>query len=341
MQIGIIGANFKTTNIQLREKIEQACRVFFPRISPFEKKSYIPLFTCNRCEIYFSGGNLSKVHEFFLGLLRKEIQEEFEPYLYSFFGEDAFVHLAKVTAGLDSAILGESEIQGQVKRAYTDYANEHDLSSALHYLFQKSLQLGKYIRNQALFFPKVPSLSYEIDRLISALMPHRQPSIFFLGNSKINQNLIWFLRNRGIKKMALCSRFPINTDSTDMQQIIPLPWDAKKCWRQYDVVIAAARNASRAIAEFPQESLQTRVLFDLGIPRNISHTFAKNPQLHFYNLENIEKLFEKNHQRYLNNIQICESEIKRRIGRYAAMFQQKLLQLPEECLFRTRRDRGL
>ncbi|GAB4193755.1 MAG: glutamyl-tRNA reductase [Simkaniaceae bacterium] len=323
MRIGILGANFKTTNINLREKIDHACQKFFPQISWQRDKGYILLSTCNRCEIYFSGENLAEIHEVLLNLFRKEIQDEFEPFLYSYFGADAFFHLAKVTSGLDSAILGESEIQGQVKRAYLHYSKKFTLPSSLHFIFQKSLKIGKNIRSHSILFPKTPSLCNEIDRLASILLPKLSPSLFFLGNSKINQNLILFFQKKGIKQIALCSRHPISEKYLYNAQIKHIPWHRKDQWMQYDMVIAAARNANFVIEEPLTGNIQTKILFDLGVPRNIQASLEKNPFLHFFNLEHLEKFFEKNNQRYGNNIQLCEAEIKNTIIKYYTSFKLK------------------
>src|SRR5689334_5882365 len=137
MQIGLLGINHKLATIPLRESIAKA---FLKRFSMGRTVAQsVLLLTCNRAEIYFSGEDLASLHQDLLQTLREEVDEEFEQKCYSFFGRDSFLHLAHVTSGLDSAVLYETEIQGQVKCAYETAKMSSSLSKELHFLFQKCL----------------------------------------------------------------------------------------------------------------------------------------------------------------------------------------------------------
>ena len=108
------------------------------------------LSTCHRTEIYFSALNLAEAHSEILQVLRREIALAFEHELYSYFGFDCFLHLGYVVSGLDSVIIAESEIQRQVKVAYEEVQWYYPLPSCLHFLFQKSLKIGKEKRGNIL-----------------------------------------------------------------------------------------------------------------------------------------------------------------------------------------------
>src|SRR6185295_5000201 len=112
MTIGVFGINHKQADVTLREKLSNAFQRHFSINSPI--RNSVLIATCNRVELYFSGDDLAEIHQSIIALLRQEVSEEFEQKCYSFFGKDCFWHLAKVTAGLDSAIVAETEIQGQV-----------------------------------------------------------------------------------------------------------------------------------------------------------------------------------------------------------------------------------
>src|SRR5438132_1115680 len=119
MRVGILGTNFKTASLGVREALSLACQKKMPAFSEIVRKyACVILSTCNRVEIYFSAPDLAEAHSEILQVLKEEIQTPFEHQLYSYFGLDCFMHLAHVTAGLDSAIVAESEIQRQVKTSY-------------------------------------------------------------------------------------------------------------------------------------------------------------------------------------------------------------------------------
>ena len=115
----MLGINHKLADLKLRELLAKASqRRFGAGISTHGSHHFILLSTCNRTEIYFCSDDLAATHTYLLSILRNEVDEEFDQKLYSYFGRDCFHHLARVTAGLDSAIVAETEIQGQVKKAY-------------------------------------------------------------------------------------------------------------------------------------------------------------------------------------------------------------------------------
>ncbi len=136
MRVGLIGINHKLADLKLRELLAYACQKRFgPVFSTHENHSFVLLSTCNRTEVYFSSEDLTNTHNYLLSILRQEVKYEFEQKLYSFFGYDCFFHLSRVTAGLDSAIVAETEIQGQVKTAYDNAQEFSQLPSDLHFLF--------------------------------------------------------------------------------------------------------------------------------------------------------------------------------------------------------------
>src|SRR5690554_1094898 len=116
LSVGVLGVNHKTANLPLREAIARAVVNLKSIFLPLQ---IVILSTCNRTEIYFSAEDLTEGHSHLLSFLRKAIDVPFEQAFYSFFGMDCFFHLCRVAAGLDSAIFAESEIQRQVRVAYS------------------------------------------------------------------------------------------------------------------------------------------------------------------------------------------------------------------------------
>ena len=205
MQIGILGINHKSADLTLREKFAKACaRLFGTECSLYALFSWVLLSTCNRTEIYFQSEDPTDTHTYILNALRNEIREEFEHRIYTYFGSDCFFHLARVTAGVDSALIGESEIQGQVKRAYEDADR---LSPELHFLFQKALKIGKDIRSNAQFMQNALSIEEAVLNAIAEHLPAlTQPKILLVGLSEINYKILLRLRQQGIGTITLCNR---------------------------------------------------------------------------------------------------------------------------------------
>ena len=119
MRVAVLGINHKLADLSLRDAIAKAFRKKFS-YSHLYDFSFVTILTCNRIEIYFSSTDLAKSQSQIIELLRQEVDEEFEQKLYSFFGHHCFLHLTRVAAGLDSAIIGETAVQGQVKDCYEE-----------------------------------------------------------------------------------------------------------------------------------------------------------------------------------------------------------------------------
>ena len=141
-QVVVIGLSHKTAPVQLRERFSVSPSKLPETLSAFTRatglSSCVLLSTCNRTELYTllssMDGELSRVKQF-LAEYHEIGMSEFERSLYVMSGEKGIEHLFKVASGLDSLVLGESEITGQVKQAYQVAHEEKRLEKALHLLF--------------------------------------------------------------------------------------------------------------------------------------------------------------------------------------------------------------
>lgn len=133
------------------------------------------LHTCQRVEIYAD----QRLHSHLLGLPLLEAAEPLQ-------GADVLRHLIRVTAGWRSVVEGESEIQGQVKRAYLQASQAHTLPASLHYLFQKSLRAGKILRHRLGGSPE------RFEEQVIEFLRHQRSSlpIGFVGASALNARIL-------------------------------------------------------------------------------------------------------------------------------------------------------
>ncbi len=326
MKIGVLGINYKTAELSVRESVSKACRIKLSRDSEMtESLRAILLSTCNRCEIYFSSDSLADAHSVLLNLLRGEIATAFEHNLYSLFGFDCFIHLARVTSGLDSAIIAESEIQRQVKTAYEQTLLHYALPSCMHFLFQKSLKLGKQIRStfslsqNQVTIPKILfQISEQFFRKLSDL------PVLFIGNSEINRKVIAFFHHKGVRKMALCTRSLISAkEISEKEGLTLVPWDKISSWQEYPLVICGS-NAPPYIVDNPLgNAIQTRLIFDLSVPRNVNPLLSRNPQLVLLNMQQLSAMIESKQEKNLLEIHRSETLILESVQRYHNAFGQR------------------
>ncbi len=315
MLVGVLGINHKSGPFGLRESLARTTARQLSGASSFaEKISLVVLNTCGRTEFYFSSDNLVEAHSMLIHMLEQELDEPFEHALYTYFGAECFSHLAKVAAGLDSTILFETEIQRQVKTAYSSAATQLSLRPEIHFLFQKSLKLSKEMRRQLPSPVKTfPSIIKEVVGYL--LGSWKNLRVLFVGNSEINRQVIAKLQQRNEAILTLCTRSPhaVEDRSMDVQ-----PWSQLAMWPNYDVVIAGTNNASYLIKPVKQK-ICTKVLIDLGVPRNVDPCLAKHPHLTFFHVEQLSALLKQKADEHKIHVKRAEQKIGERVAQYIQM----------------------
>lgn len=329
MQSGVVGINHKLADLKLREKLAQICEEKLEALRFFchGRHAFVQLSTCNRTEIYFSSDDLALAHSDLLNLLSPAKEEgEFDQKLYSYFGIDCFTHLAKVTAGLDSAIIGETEIQNQVKLAY-EKAASFGLPHDLHFLFQKGLGIAKKVRTDLQLGRGMPNLEHAIFQtgrhfFNSSLLP----KILFIGASDINLKVLCFLQSKGLTDLTLCNRSEIQEKK---RSLIPgvkvVKWEELNRWSQFDWVILATKAPSYLIhfCDIEEKNNSRKLIMDLSVPRNVNPKLGMHPQVTLMNIDQINRLLKIRHRRMLSDLITAEERIKSAAKDQVARFSLK------------------
>ncbi|MCB1109423.1 MAG: glutamyl-tRNA reductase [Chlamydiia bacterium] len=312
MQVGVVGISHKSSSLSLREKLARAFQKEFR-----ETPRTILLSTCNRTELYFCAQSLADKQIEILAHLREHVTASFEHALYSYFRQDCFQHLGKVISGIDSAILGESDIQRQVKLAYEEARKRGNLSHELHYLFQKGLKIGKEMRTSFLLTKQGIPLPFAVASILEGnrkILKHCR--VLFVGNSSINRTLMGFFKQKGCTQMTLCTRMT----EGDFPVVDITHWNGLEEWNHYDVVVCGT-NHDRFVIDHAQQDVEETLLFDLSVPRNINPMLARHPNLKLYNIDQIGELARKKKDE--KEILLCENVIEKAVERQMELFKER------------------
>ena len=298
LPLGVIGISHKTASLKQREQFAGVCERRF-RPGPFTQGEHpsVLLSTCNRVEWYFRSPDQAVTHSYFLNVLREEGLEDLEPYLHCYFGQECFEHLARVTAGLDSAIVGETEIQGQVKTAY-ELATQcyQQLPKELHFAFQKSLKIGKDLRSSFLPQDGAPALEQAIYKLGHQHFDFHKAKVLFVGASEINKKVLGFLKGKHLSSITLCNRsLDSGRETAEKYGIDLLPWEEKEQWVNFDCIIVGTRSPDYVICRksTPKVLEAKRLLIDLSVPRNVDPILNHRQQLTLLNLDQMNAIVNK------------------------------------------------
>ncbi len=337
MLIGVIGINEKVAGLKLREKLAKACQQrFHADIHTPNDLSVVLLSTCNRTELYFSSLDVAQSHQDLLKLLKHDLAEDFDQLLYSYFGKDCLRHLSRVAAGLDSAILAETEIQGQVRTAYENTAKSRSLPHELHFAFQKALKVGKQVRRTLPMTRGMPDLEHAIMGAGAQIFPKPEATkVLFVGASEINHKVLAFMKLRGVLDITLCNRsYDTAQAMAHKHGITPLPWEMISSWKQYDWVVFGTKSPDYLVARKDLQGVQvnTRLLIDLSVPRNVAPTVAQDPRITLLNIDQLHQRLRARSKKLTHLLECGESIVDTCVDRQMASFtksqarRQRMLQ---------------
>lgn len=316
MRIGVLGINHKLADLKLREQLAKACQKHFGLLQAIhERHTFILLSTCNRTEVYFCSDDLAETHIYLLSILRVEVNEEFDQKLYSYFGTDCFNHLTRVTLGLDSAIIAETEIQGQVKIAYEATSDYHTLPSDLHFLFQKALGTAKKLRTELQLGRGMPNLEHAILQIGKNVFKFPEKSrILFVGASEINEKILHYLKNKQFIDISLCNRSEEQAKKmTRENNIHYLKWSDLCLWHEYDWIIFGTKSPDYLVSNEEinlKQKNEKKLILDLCVPRNVDPKISLNPKVTLFNIDQINQLLKMRSR----SIKHLLKEAEKRVG---------------------------
>ncbi len=329
MLIGIIGINHKSADLRLREKLAKVCERRFGSENLLHCSfSYVLLSTCNRTEIYFSSPDLAVTHTNLLAILRNEIEEEFEHRIYSYFGSDCFFHLACVTAGVDSALIGETEIQGQVKRAYESAGILRNLSKELHFLFQKCLKIGKHVRANETLPRGLPTLEGAVLQAAEGVLGGlKNRKILFVGISEINHKIFVRFKQKGFQSITFCNRSDEKTVELGTRENVSiLPWTQLDLWINFDLVIFGTKCPDFLVTRTGPVSEQ-KLVIDLSVPRNVDPQVGRQKGIILMNIDQLNRVIDKKRRIKAAEMARLETQIiASSVERQYSIFKLKELQ---------------
>lgn len=300
----VAGCNHRNAPVALRERLslssEKAIRFLSHLKGRYEIGGAVALGTCNRVEIYVSSppGRIppDQILRELFAWKKATLQEGDFPF-YAYQGEDAVRHLFQVAAGLDSMVLGETEIIGQVKAAYREAKRASLTDPALDLLFQKSLEVAKRVCHETgLGQGRVSVASVAVDFLERVFSPLASCRLLVVGAGQTAELLLERLYAAGVRKIMLCNRTEEKTQLVIGRfpaEYLPLEELRRRLsWCDALVLCTSAEGFLLESEDF-QAALDERrqrpmVVMDLSVPRNVPGEAALLEDLFLYNVDDLQ-----------------------------------------------------
>ena len=298
MKLFAAGVSHKTAPVDLREQlaVKQSAIVDLAFVLKCfgHLDEIVLLSTCNRVEIYGTTRQATGHIKSLLQLLCAE-QRDLDPHIYLYEGAAAVRHLLRVAAGLDSMVLGETEITGQIKNAYEIARNAGLTGRVLNRLFQRAFQATKEVRTRTGIGRGTVSIKSTAVELIGKTDLSQQ-SIMVLGAGEMAESCVRLLVKKGARSIFISSRSFDRAIDLAIQcggQAVCLG-DCLFEMPDVDVVIAATSSPESLLTRDDADNLMRSrhhrplLLIDLSVPRNIDPAAAELENVSLYNIDDLE-----------------------------------------------------
>jgi glutamyl-tRNA reductase len=313
MNIIVIGLNHKTAPVQIREKLafqsEDNIRKALKQLIQLEGINETVIFsTCNRVEIYIYSDNADKdsivnrVKNFLSDFHHIEIRD-FENYLYIYKNKETVEHLFKVTSSLDSMILGEPQITGQVKDSYEIALSERTTSLILNHLMNRALFTAKRVRNETRIGENPVSVSYAAVGLIKKVFDElSRKTVLLVGAGEMAELALKHLIGIGINNIYVINRtYERAKELAKDFNGVALPFDnLKELLTKVDIVICST-GAPNYVITFqmikeimPLRKYKPLFFIDISVPRNIDPSINEIDNVYLYNIDDLQDVVDSN-----------------------------------------------
>lgn len=332
MKILVIGINHKTSSIESREKFYLTAteRELFLLAFKNDPSVYaaIVLSTCNRCEIYVNvddgyqpAGILKR-----LFLIKHQPQTpELQQLFYMFEGSQAVEHLLKVACGLDSMILGEKQILGQIKEAVLLSRQNTMMDRTFNILTNLVLETAKKARRETHIDFGGSSVSWASVMMAQNILGSLQDkAVLILGSGKMGRLAVEQLRNKGVRQIYIMNRTTEKAEELAKESggiAVPF-WEMKEILPQVDVCICSSACPhyliDRELVDAAMESRnrQKMVFVDISVPRNIDPQVAEIKDICLVTVDDLDRVVQDNMQKRLGAALLVEMIVESKLREF-------------------------
>jgi len=308
LHIGVLGLNHNTAPVEVRECL------YIPEVSQPDLiddlkskgiREAVVLSTCNRTEVYYSCKDCEDALEAIRGTLRKRFGAEVErldSYIYAFLDEDAYKHLFLVASGLDSMIVGEPQILGQVKDAYRLATSHNATGFLLDKVFHRTFRVAKRIRSETRigYNPvSISSMAVELSKKIFLDLARKK--ILVIGAGEMCEIALRHFKKEGLSDILITNRtFQGAHRLADEYGGIPYAFEEiPNLLNTVDMILSSTGSEKpiidRDVVQTAMKKRKSRPLFfiDIAVPRDIDPLVNNMENVYLYDIDDLKDLSQR------------------------------------------------
>ncbi len=338
MNIICLGLNHKTATVDIRERFAIQEPEMEAAIRKFREiegvKETVIVSTCNRVEFYAVGEDLVEGFHALDHFLKEHsgLSKEDLEVLYRYDLHHSVQHLFRVVSGLDSMVIGETEILGQVKNAYNAALQSGVTSKILNRLFQKAFQVAKVVRTKTKITRGAVSVGAVAVELAGKIFGKlQQCHVMVLGAGEMSERTIRALQGRGVENITVSNRSleraqelaeRIGAKAVSLDQ-----W--KEQVRQMDILITST-SATHPIVTYDilkpimvQRMGRPLFIIDIAVPRDVDEEVQRIENVYLYDIDSLQAIANDSLQLRSKEIETCEAIIQEHVEEFFAWLEKE------------------
>jgi glutamyl-tRNA reductase len=351
MHLFLLGVSHRTAPVDLRERLDfssgdlgAAVEALAARPAAAES---VVLSTCNRSEIYVASEDPLRARQDVVAFLtdyHRLPEDAFLPHIFTFGDAAAASHLFRVAAGLDSLVVGEPQILGQVKEAFQTASQRRATGPVLTKLFNWSFGVGKRVRTETALGEGAVSVSFAAVALARKIFGRLQGRrVLVIGAGEISTLTAQHLRSQGVGEMIIASRTAANAETLADAvggRAVPMS-DMMTAMATADIVITATGSQRPILMRQHVEGVLRRgsplFIIDLAVPRDVEAAVGDIEQVFLYNVDDLQNIVQENISRRSAEIKQAEAIVAEEVSRFTA-WQRSRAAIPTVVALRQRFD---
>jgi glutamyl-tRNA reductase len=337
--------------VNIRERLDFSSRDVGAAVEALATRSSaaesVVLSTCNRSELYVASSDPALAREElvdFLGEYHQLPRDAFLPHLFVHDDAAAARHLFRVSAGLDSLVVGEPQILGQVKDAFQAAAERHCTGPLLGKLFDWAFGVGKRVRTETGLGEGAVSVSFAavaLARKIFGRLHGRR--VLVVGAGETSTLTAQHLRAQGVAEIAITSRHMAHAETlAQAVQGHAVPWEQMlPALAKADIVITATGSQRPILTRVHLEMVTGRrrpdplFIIDIAVPRDVESAVGDIEQVFLYNVDDLQTIVNENLSRRGAEIARAEAIVSEELARFSA-WQRSRATIPTVIALRQR-----
>ena len=310
MSFFALGVNHQTASVELREQIafnpEKLSALLAEQSQHPELNDLVVVSTCNRTEVYAISEHPEQVLDWLAHVNGIDVQQ-LSRHVYRYENAQAVSHLMRVASGLDSLMLGEPQILGQVKTALALAKDSHTVSQQLNRIFEYAFYAAKRVRSETAVGSHAVSMGYAVAQLALQVFSHPEKlTVMVVAAGEMNSLVAKHLAEMGVAKIIICNRTRARAETLAQEiahrvevEIIEFDQLAANLHRA-DVISSCTGSLHQVIA-YPEvkaalkkRRYQQMLLVDLAVPRDIDPKIENLDGVYLYGVDDLQSVIDEN-----------------------------------------------